>query len=215
MKYSADSSYIKSNIEKIVSTIENRCNKKFNIEQLNFGATTSELDFSGDKTNLSKIIMEIDNNNINSNRTAIIISDGISDVFEAPSKDEDMNYSGFGLEFYMEFEGSIPFDEFNGHYSLDFLSQITQTAIGHGSIKNVYEENGILSVQLNKNAALPEAYTSEELGCGILIGVPSHNIQVDMKLPVENCYLLSLKLISIEQLQNVLNADKPDVKRNE
>lgn len=140
---------------------------------------------------------------IHTPNSTLVISDGMSDPFENEKNDPDLAYNGWTLEFYLEFPGRIEFDQFTGHYALAALTQITQTAIGHGGVEGALKEHGIMSVTMN-NEALSKPYANKNGEYGILLNVPSPNVPASIPLNLEKEVLLvSVTLITRSELSKV------------
>ncbi len=144
--------------------------------------------------------------------STLFITDGLSDCFENEELDPDLKFNGFGIEFYMEFEGKVKFEAFHGHYSLGVLSQISQITIQHGNINGMLEARGIGSIEF-ANGSFSKDYQDKKGSYGILMNVPSENVPKEMKLNKENVLLVSCRLITRKELDKCRKDDQKDTNK--
>jgi hypothetical protein len=137
-------------------------------------------------------------------KSTLIITDGISNCFENEKIDAELQYNGYGVEFYMEFKGELDFADFQGHYSHAILGQVSQSAIRHGKFVDLFNKFGPISIQLS-GIDLPKKYIDKEGNCGVLMLVPSENVPSEIKLNKENVLLVGCRLISATELKKCAN----------
>jgi hypothetical protein len=145
-------------------------------------------------------------------KSTLLMTDGISNCFEDEKVDAELKYNGYGVEFYMEFKGNIGFDEFQGHYAHAVLNQVSQSAIGHGEFVRLFKKFGPVSIQLS-GIDLSKKYLDKEGNCGVLMLVPSGNVPAKVKLNKENVLLVGCRLLTKTELKQCANDSDHSVKK--
>jgi hypothetical protein len=140
-----------------------------------------------------------------------LISDGISDCFESEKMDTELQYNGYGIELYMEFERRHEFDDFKGHYAHAIMHQLTQNAISHGKFVDLFKELGPISIQLS-GLKLPEKFMFNN-DCGLLMNVRSKNIPPSIKLNKEEVILAGCRLLLKDELKDCCDERKKDFRK--
>lgn len=142
--------------------------------------------------------------------TTIVITDGLSDVYNDSYTDKELKYNGTGAEYYIEFDSIVPFAKVKDHYMLALLNSATQVALGHGEFKALVEKFETLTLQFNAdnvetwvikdNNSNNEAttffnssqYHADKL-FGTLMGMESKSLPKKVKLNIEEILLVSVK----------------------
>jgi len=143
---------------------------------------------------------------LHTSKSTVVISDGLSDCFEDEKLDNELKYNGYGLEFYMEFEGSYSFDEFNGHYVHSVLHSITQVAINHGNIVGVIEKYGTVSIEIS-GLKSSKKWVNKNGKSGILLIRESLNVPSSITLNLEKVMLVGCRLITPADLEKCSKDD--------
>lgn len=146
-----------------------------------------------------------------SNGTTLLVSDGLSDPFD-DVHDGGGNVNGYSLEFYIatptEELGTTP-DEIRESWQFQLLFTVATLAVGHGSIRGILEDMGLLSTEAEGVAeAVPEAAWGEHVNAvgrvGALLGLPDPTGAVPERIPgmpLTDVILVSIKLLQLPELQ--------------
>lgn len=130
--------------------------------------------------------------------STIVISSGLSDVFRDQKLDPKLEYNGYAVEFYIEFQGRIAWSELEKHPCLEWLNTITQVAIGHGKVKGLLERHGTISVQLSASG-LPATHLRPGEDVTALLGIPSPNMPAVMPMNIEQTLLASITILPLKE----------------
>ncbi|MFN8393275.1 MAG: hypothetical protein U0176_01235 [Bacteroidia bacterium] len=141
--------------------------------------------------------------------STVVISSGLSDVFREKRPDPTMKYNGYAIEFYLEFQGRIPWADLENHHCLEWLNTITQVAIGHGEVKGLLEKYGSVSVQLSSEG-LPKTHLAKGKKATALLGVPSPNLPETMPMNIEETRLASITMLTVDEGKAVEAGDETD-----
>lgn len=142
--------------------------------------------------------------------TTILITDGLTDLYSDRSQDKDNKYNGIGLEFYMEFEGKVPFNDVKNHYMIPLLNSMTQVAIAHGDFRAYIDRKTTSTIEFtvanvetwtvldnNSNNEIssffPESDYAENGIIGLVLGMKSDKVPEKLKLTREEVLLLNAK----------------------
>jgi len=158
-------------------------------------------DFSGSSSSGLRVI--------HTDATTVLITSGLSDIYYKEKHDPDCKYNGIGMEFYVEFEGIIPFEEVRRHFVISMLYQTAQVAIGHGDFRTYLDGKGTTTVEMAIDSLHPYTLqdgTCREIGSfygsrvpekhnavGVLLGMESEWIPRTMKLNREEVLLVSVR----------------------
>jgi len=147
--------------------------------------------------------------------STVLITDGMSDVYMG-RKDHEQ-YNGTGMEFYVEFEGHVPFNTVKDHFCLALLNSITQIALNHGDYKKLMEKYRYTTIEFNEgNVELwvvkdndsnkdiktffeDKHYKGDKFGA--LMGMESAYVPKSMKLNKEEVLLVNVKPFGQEWLK--------------
>lgn len=134
---------------------------------------------------------------IHTQKSTILISHGLSNCFEKEREDKEIQYNGFAIELYFEFEGHMEMERFHNHYSIGILKQLTQNAINHGNFNGLFREKGPVSIQFS-DGNFSKQYQDSEGNYAILMNASSENVPSEMKLNKEGVLLVACKLLTLE-----------------
>lgn len=149
------------------------------------------------------------------NGNIMIVSDGLSDPFDDVHGSEG-NVNGFGLEFYIE----TPEDEVGSglrdikrSWQFQLLYTVAQLAAGHGGIRSIIDDMGLLSTEAEGVAdGMPEQgrrlHANSVARVGALLGLTdSRNNaagyipdKID-GMPLTDVRLVNIKLITLPELR--------------
>lgn len=147
--------------------------------------------------------------------STVLITDGMSDVYLG-RKDHEQ-YNGTGMEFYIEFEGHVPFETVKDHFCLALLNSITQIALNHGDYKKLMEQHTYTTIEFNEgNVELwvvkdnnsnkdiksffeDKHYKGDKFGA--FMGMASKHLPKSMKLNKEDVLLVNVKPFGQEWLK--------------
>lgn len=147
--------------------------------------------------------------------STVLITDGMSDVYLG-RKDHEQ-YNGTGLEFYVEFEGHVPFQTVKDHFCLALMNSVSQIALNHGDFKKLMENHLYTTIEFNEgNVELwvvkdndsnndiktffqDKQYKGDKFGT--LIGMESARIPKSIRLNKEDVLLVNVKPFGQEWLK--------------
>lgn len=147
--------------------------------------------------------------------STVLITDGMSDVYLG--KKDHEQYNGTGLEFYIEFEGHVPFNTVKDHFCLALLNSVSQIALNHGDFKKLMENHTYLTIEFNEgNVELwvvkdngsnkdiktffeDKQYKGDKFGA--LMGMESAHLPKSMTLNKEDVLLVNVKPFGQEWLK--------------
>ncbi len=156
--------------------------------------------------------------------STVLITDGMSDVYLG--KKDHEQYNGTGLEFYVEFEGHVPFDTVKDHFCLALMNSVSQIALKHGDFKKLMENLSYVTIEFNEGNV--ELWVVRENGSnkdiktffedkhykgdkfGTLLGMESAHIPKSMKLNKEEVLLVNVKPFGQEWLKPAKLKSKSD-----
>lgn len=137
-------------------------------------------------------------------KSVILASDGLSD----PYQDSAEPNQGLRIECYIEspdIEFRLDIGEIGQTWQFAIIDEIAQQFANHGGIYDLLEEYEILSMQISfPNLTLPETYMQPDGTVGVLIGMPAPNIPTYLPLPSETIRLVSIKLLTVSELNYIL-----------
>lgn len=166
---------------------------------------------------------------IHTQESAILITDGLSDVYGNSNQDQNLEYNGIGAEFYMEFYGNIPFENIHEHFAVALINSTSQIAIGHGDFKKLLENHGETSVEFTEenieiwvnrenhanqdlSTFLPEADFIKNDSFAVLLGLESKTVPKRLPLNLEEILLVNIKPVRKKWLSKTkLRSDSNDV----
>lgn len=137
--------------------------------------------------------------------SVVFASDGLSDPFYPSGEEEIQPYNGYGLEFYLECDDPSlrgELDEVKNHWAFDLIYQISQNAASRGNMLAHLEKYSVLSMEFT-DIESPKGYLTENGVTGVLLGVVSPEIKTAIDLPLESVRLVSIILLTPEQLDYV------------
>jgi hypothetical protein len=147
--------------------------------------------------------------------STVLITDGMSDVYLG-RKDHEQ-YNGTGLEFYIEFDGHVPFETVKDHFCLALMNSVSQIALNHGDFKKLMENYTYTTIEFNEgNVELwvvknnnsnqdiktffeDKQYKGDKFGT--LLGMESARIPKSMTLNKEGVLLVNIKPFGQEWLK--------------
>lgn len=147
--------------------------------------------------------------------STVLITDGMSDIYLG-RKDHEQ-YNGTGLEFYVEFEGHIPFNTVKDHFCLALMNSVSQIALKHGDFKKLMENLNYVTIEFNEgNVELwvvkdndsnkdistffeGKQYKGDKFGT--LLGMESARVPKSMVLNKEEVLLVNVKPFGQEWLK--------------
>jgi hypothetical protein len=147
--------------------------------------------------------------------STVLITDGLSDVYLG-RKDHEQ-YNGTGLEFYIEFEGHVPFQTAKDHFCLALMNSVSQIALNHGDFKKLMEKHTYTTIEFNEgNVELwvvkdndsnndirtffqDKQYKGDKFGT--FLGMGSKYVPASMKLNKEEVLLVNVKPFGQEWLK--------------
>lgn len=88
------------------------------------------------------------------------------------------------------------------HWAFDLIYQISQNAASRGNMLAHLEKYTVLSMEFTEINS-PKGYLNENGVTGVLLGVASPEIKTAIDLPLESVRLVSIKLLTPEQLDYV------------
>jgi hypothetical protein len=150
------------------------------------------------------------------NGNVMIVSDGLSDPFDDVQNAQN-NVNGFGLEFYVETpeeELGSTLTDIRRSWQFQLLYTVAQLAAGHGGIRSIIEDMGLLSTEAE---GVAEAFTSPETRdthvnqagrVGALLGLTDQRASAGDRvpdyingMPLTMVRLVNIKLISLAELR--------------
>lgn len=139
--------------------------------------------------------------------TTVIITDGLSDPFREPARDLDLEFNGFSLELYAEFQGRHSLEELDGHYCFNMLGQVCNAVTGLGNFSEVMDQYGYVGLNLYGGGAFPEAYNGPHGVFGVFVGGKSAAVPHEITLNLEKVRLVSVRLLTHAQLIEATDRD--------
>lgn len=137
--------------------------------------------------------------------SVVFASDGLSDPFYPSGEEEIQPYNGYSLEFYLECDDPSlrgELDEVKNHWAFDLIYQISQNAASSGNMLAHLEKYSVLSMEFT-DIKSPKGYLTENGVTDVLLGVVSPEIKTAIDLPLESVRLVSIILLTPEQLDYV------------
>ncbi|MED3979994.1 hypothetical protein [Priestia megaterium] len=135
--------------------------------------------------------------------TVILASDGLSDPFQSP--EEKSQKQGKGLEFYIECDDESlrgPLSDIQDHWAFDLLYQMSQNAAAHPNMLELFMKHDILSIEFT-DLDVPPHFVNENGEIGVLLGIQSPSVSASLSLPYESIKLISMKLLTPNELEYV------------
>jgi hypothetical protein len=137
----------------------------------------------------------------------IVISDGLSDPFS----DEEEPTAGFGLEVLAETSDPMP-KQLQASWLFNLVYQVSQQCAGHGGVRDLIDELGLLSLELPMSEALEPVATSNNRA-GVLLGLRAPGLKTEFALPAGSVRVVTAKLLWPSELDYA--AAKGKAGRNE
>jgi hypothetical protein len=134
-------------------------------------------------------------------RGLLLASDGLSDPFDEGGPQE---LSGFELELYAisSDEVSVP-----GSWLWDMVWQMSNFAAGHGGIRELLDELGLISTELY-DVSIPEAsadrFVNQEGRVGVMLGLEDAVVPKVIDSPLTAIRLVNVKLLTLDELDYVV-----------
>jgi hypothetical protein len=129
----------------------------------------------------------------------IVMSDGLSDPFS----DEAEPNIGFGLEVLAETPDAMP-EPLQASWLFDLVYQVSQQCAGHGGVRELIDELGLLSLELPVSEGLQPAATSNNR-VGVILGVATPGKQTEFTLPGGTVRVLTAKVLWPSELDYVVS----------
>ncbi|KDD71835.1 hypothetical protein H632_c4319p0 [Helicosporidium sp. ATCC 50920] len=149
------------------------------------------------------------------NGNVLLVSDGLSDPFD-DFHDGGGNVNGFSLEFYVETpaeEIGSTVTEIRRSWQFQLLHTVGQLAAGHGSIRSIIDEMGLLSTEAEGVTDAVPAHARALLvnsagRVGALLGLQDPRLglgegvpETVTGMPLTDVKLVNVKLISLAELR--------------
>jgi hypothetical protein len=139
----------------------------------------------------------------------MIVSDGLSDPFD--DLQAEGNVAGFGLEFFvLTPEAELPgasAGEVKQSWQFQLLYTVCSLAAGHGGIRNIIDDMGLLSTEAEGVAgAMPEggraAHVNRAGRVGALLGLTAPGVpELVEGMPLTSARLVNVKLLTLAELR--------------
>jgi hypothetical protein len=132
----------------------------------------------------------------------ILASDGLSDPFD----DVEEPNQGFSLECYLESDDPAlrkNIAELDQTWQFQLLYEVAQNFAHHGGVKELLERHGVLSMEFSY-LDVPEPFSNEEGRVGVLLGLESEQIPTSIIGPASDIRLVSIKILTSQELQYIL-----------
>lgn len=137
---------------------------------------------------------------IYTDKSTVVITDGLSDPFAQESEDPKLQRNGHGFEAFVEFSDKVKYELLTKSPMLSVLVGVVETLIAQGNAKKLLIENKYISMERNDDR-LPAKYQKEGR-FGVMLGVKSANVPATMKLNLEDDVLLiGVKLLTYDELE--------------
>jgi len=139
---------------------------------------------------------------IETENTVILASDGLSDPFD----DGEGTDQGLELECYLETDDlalGTNIMDVTRTWPFQLLYQVAQNMAAHGGVKSILDQYGVLSMELY-HVDVPGGWQNEDGRVGVLLGVESPRIPSSIHLPFGEARLVSIKLLTVNELDYVL-----------
>lgn len=127
-------------------------------------------------------------------RTAIA-SDALSDPWD------DEYGIGFGLELWIESDGPVPVPI--GSWLLAAVQEVSYTCAGHGGVRKLIDELGVISIEV-AGRAFPAELHNQHGRVGVLMNVPTNDVPSWMTLPEGRARLVPLTVLTKRELDFVV-----------
>lgn len=134
--------------------------------------------------------------------TVILAGDGLSDPFD----DMEEPNQGFSLECYLESDDPAlrkNIADLKKTWQFQLVYEVAQNFANHGGVKALLEEYGTLSMEFS-HIDVPEPFRDEEGRVGILLGLESEQIPTSITGPAGDIRLVSIKILTSQELQYIL-----------
>jgi hypothetical protein len=154
---------------------------------------------------------------IYTDNSTILITDGLTDVYSKESLDENLEYNGLGVEFYMEFCGKVPFKIIHEHFAMALINTTSQIAIQHQTFKDFMLRNNHTTIEFrddnielwinkenhaNHNAdsflVKDRFYNNDSFA--VMLGTESKNVPKSAKLNNEEILFVNIKPVDSKWL---------------
>ena len=154
---------------------------------------------------------------IYTDNSTILITDGLTDVYSKESLDENLEYNGLGVEFYMEFCGKVPFKIIHEHFAMALINTTSQIAIQHQTFKDFMLRNNHTTIEFrddnielwinkenhaNHNAdsflVKDRFYNNDSFA--VMLGTESKNVLKSAKLNNEEILFVNIKPVDSKWL---------------
>jgi hypothetical protein len=126
----------------------------------------------------------------------IVISDGLSDPFS----DEPEPNAGFGVEVLAETADPMP-EQLQVSWLFDLVYLVSQQCAGHGGVRDLIDELGLLSLELPMTEAFQAVATSNNRA-GVLLGLAAPDVQTEFALPGGSVQVVTAKLLWPSELDH-------------
>lgn len=137
---------------------------------------------------------------VDRSHSVLLATDGLSDPYPA----DDSKGQGLGIEFYIESRDKDLMDRdwesMKSSWLFQALYMVAQNAAYAGNFRELLDENGLVSIELN-NVNAPEAFLTDNGRVGVLIGVEPKNVSADIKLPLGKVKLASVVMLTKSELE--------------
>ncbi len=135
---------------------------------------------------------------VRNGRGIIIVSDGLSDPFEAQ---ERLN-TGFGIEVLGETTDPLP-EQLQASWLFAVVYAVSQEAAAHGGFRSLIDEMGVLSMEIKAPEGL-QSLANQEGKIGVLLGLQSPELPTEWELPAGLVKVVTVKVLQPMELAYVV-----------
>jgi hypothetical protein len=132
----------------------------------------------------------------------IVVSDGLSDPFE---EDGEPNV-GYGIEVLGETSDEVS-GEIQAGWLFSVVYAVSQQAAAHGGFRDLIDELGVLSMEINAPSEL-RSWANTEGRIGLLLGIGSSELPLEWELPAGSVKVVTAKLLHPDELAYAIENDE-------
>lgn len=177
-------------------------------------------DWPGQGTGLNQTTIRA----IHTKDTTVLTTSGLTDIFWKEELDQ-LKYNGIGMEFYVEFDGVIPFEQLKYHPLIIMLNMTAQVAIGHGDFRKYLEKRNTTTIEMTLESLHPyvlaggdmcneiSSYYPEDIenqsdSVGVLLGMSSNRVPATFQLNREVVMMVNVRPFMPQWLDNGLRGSE-------
>jgi hypothetical protein len=127
--------------------------------------------------------------------STIVVSDGLSDPFD----DQEEPNVGFGLEVVGETTDPMPPGTVQNDWLFWTVYDVAQQVAGHGGVRDLIDELGVLSMEILARFG-PEELVTPEGRLGLLLGLRPPEWPAEWQLPAGTVKILTVKVLHPSEL---------------